>query len=939
MSRMAPEIAAAYQDADRVIAIRRIRIGCVLAMLLLPLGYFIDIILYQKQAQTFLNYRLAGSLAMAPLLALVLHPLGQRHHRTIGVILAMIPAACMAWIIAHTPDPARSPYYAGLNLVLLAVGLVLQWTTIQSASAVAGVVFLYTAACAEYVSTDNQVAFFNNLYFIVITGLIVILGNSIQTGLRQSDFAARFQLEQSRRELETANSKLALTNTQLESANSKLGEANAQLESTNEKLAQSNRRLRELDEIKGRFFANISHELRTPLTLLLAPLEQLRNAETLEKSERTVDLLDTMFGNGMRLLKLINDLLDLVRLDAGALQLQKTPISVNVFLGGILHSVRSLAEGKGIHLAHHVSPEVQGVLADPDKLEKVFLNLFFNALKFTPAGGRVEARATVEDDRVVFTVTDTGVGIPDDKLPFVFDRFWQGDTSAQRKYQGAGIGLAIVKELVEAHGGSVQVHSRRGTGTSMIVRLPAVALPPDALIATAVPETPAVALPQETSATTTRDSDTQLWLATLYKRAELYAGIPNLRETMRPLPAQGQSKNPRLLIAEDEPDMLGFLRLSLRDDYELVEAVDGEQAVTLATQYLPDVILCDMMMPEKDGLQVCQEIRRQRSTRTIPFLMLTARADDETKLTALNAGASDYLSKPFSTAELRLRIKNLVDAHRLQKALSWQNQKLEATLEQLQETETQLVQAEKLASLGRLSAGIIHEINNPLNFAKTGLHMLAAHSRALPESARADFQETINDIGDGLSRVVTIVSDLRTFTHPGSAEDDVDIAPAISTAARFLAAEFRDDIQFVCDIPDDITVRGNRNRLIQVFVNLLQNAVDAVHSKKYVNGESPEIRAHLSDTPAIRRIHIRDNGSGIPAEVASRIFDPFFTTKDVGRGTGLGLSICHRIIADCGGRISVRSEPGRFSEFTLEFPLSAPEPQPSASQLAPPPNG
>ena len=939
MSRMAPEIAAAYQDADRVIAIRRIRIGCVLAMMLLPLGYFVDLKLYSRLAPEFLNYRLAGSLAMAPLLALVLHPLGQRHHRTIGVILAMIPAACMAWIIAHTPDTARSPYYAGLNLVLLAVGLVLQWTTIQSASAVAGVVFLYAAACADHVSSDNQVAFFNNLYFIVITGLIVILGNSIQTGLRQSDFAARFQLEQSRRELEGANSKLALTNTQLESANSKLGDANAQLESTNEKLAQSNRRLRELDEIKGRFFANISHELRTPLTLLLAPLEQLRNAETLEKTERTVDLLDTMFGNGMRLLKLINDLLDLVRLDAGALQLQKVPISVNVFLGGILHSVRSLAEGKGIHLAHHVSPEVQGVLADPDKLEKVFLNLFFNALKFTPAGGRVEARASVEDDRVVFTVSDTGVGIPDDKLPFVFDRFWQGDTSAQRKYQGAGIGLAIVKELVEAHGGSVQVQSRRGAGTSMVVRLPAVTLPAEALVAVPVPEAPTLSAAQETPANPTRDSDTQLWLATLYKRAELYAGIPNLRETMRPLPAQGQSKNPRLLIAEDEPDMLGFLRLSLRDDYELVEAVDGEQAVTLATQYLPDVILCDMMMPEKDGLQVCQEIRRQRSTRTIPFLMLTARADDETKLTALNAGASDYLSKPFSTAELRLRIKNLVDAHRLQKALSWQNQKLEATLEQLQETETQLVQAEKLASLGRLSAGIIHEINNPLNFAKTGLHMLAGHSRALPESERAEFQETINDIGDGLSRVVTIVSDLRTFTHPGSAEDDVDLAPAISTAARFLAAEFRDDIRFHCEIPDGITVRGNRNRLIQVFVNLLQNAVDAVHSKKFVNGESPEIRAHLSETPAIRRIHIRDNGSGIPAEVASRIFDPFFTTKDVGRGTGLGLSICHRIIADCGGRISVRSEPGRFSEFTLEFPLSAPEPQPSASQLAPPPNG
>jgi C4-dicarboxylate-specific signal transduction histidine kinase len=385
--------------------------------------------------------------------------------------------------------------------------------------------------------------------------------------------------------------------------------------------------------------------------------------------------------------------------------------------------------------------------------------------------------------------------------------------------------------------------------------------------------------------------------------------------------------------------MLRFLRLSLRDDYELVEAVDGEQAVTLATQYLPDVILCDMMMPEKDGLQVCREVRSLRSTRAIPFLMLTARADDETKLTALNAGASDYLSKPFSTAELRLRIKNLVDAHRLQKALAWQNQKLEATLDQLQETETQLVQAEKLASLGRLSAGIIHEINNPLNFAKTGLHMLASHGRELPATLRPEFQETIQDIGDGLDRVVTIVSDLRTFTHPGSAEDDVEIAPAIATAARFLAAEMRDEIRFESEIPDGLTVRANRNRLIQVFVNLLQNSVDAVRARKYPPGESAIIRAWTTQTASLRRVHFRDNGTGIPAEVVSRIFDPFFTTKDVGRGTGLGLSICHRIVADCGGRITVRSEPGQFSEFTLEFPLSAPEPESTVRQEASPPHG
>ncbi len=933
MSREAPEITAAYEEADCEIAIRRIRIGCVIAIATLPLGFFIDQLLYERLVRDFLRYRLAGSVAMLPLLAFVIHPVGRRYHRIVGVVLAMIPAACMAWIIAHTGEAARSPYYAGLNLVLLAVGLVLQWTTLQSFSAVTGVIALYSIACLGRVDASNLGAFINNLYFIVLTGFIVIIGNSIQTGLRRSDFVARFQLEQSRRELESANSQLGSTNSQLESANS-------QLESTNEKLAQSNRRLRELDEIKGRFFANISHELRTPLTLLLAPLEQLRADPALEPGSRSHDLLETMFANGMRLLKLINDLLDLVRLDAGVLQLQKHPIHVGIFLGGILHSVRSLAEGKGIHLSHHIGPEVKGVLADPDKLEKIFFNLFFNALKFTPAGGRVDVGATVDSGQVIFRVSDTGVGIPDEKQPFVFDRFWQGDTSAQRKYQGAGIGLAIVKELVEAHSGRIEVESRRGAGTTMIVRLPAAELPPEA---TPGP-TPAIALlPRALEVAKAdgeeKESDTETWLAGLYKRAELYAGIPNLRDAVRPVPAQGQSKNPRLLIAEDEPDMLGFLRLSLRDDYELVEAVDGDQAVTMATQYLPDIILCDMMMPEKDGLEVCREIRRQRSTRAIPFLMLTARADDETKLTALNAGASDYLSKPFSTAELRLRIKNLVDAHRLQKALAWQNQKLEATLDQLQETETQLVQAEKLASLGRLSAGIIHEINNPLNFAKTGLHMLAGHGSALPQPVREEFRETIKDIGDGLDRVVTIVSDLRTFTHPGSAEDEVRLAPALATAARFLTAELRDDIRFHLEIEEGVTVQANRNRLIQVFVNLLQNAVDAVRSKHYPPDEEREIRAWTTSTPTFHRIHLRDNGSGIPAEVVSRIFDPFFTTKDVGRGTGLGLSICHRIIADCGGRITVRSEPDRFSEFTLEFPRSAPDAESAVRQQALTPHG
>lgn len=922
MSRESPEILHAFEEADREIAIRRIRIGCVIAMILLPLGSLVDLQVYPGQTGPFLRYRLVGSLTMLPLLGFVHLPAGRRHHRSVGVALAMIPASCMAWIIAFTPDAASSPYYAGLNLVLLAVGLVLQWNTLQSIAAVIGVIAVYVLAGAPRVQADTWSAFLTNFYFVLLTGVIVVIGNSIQTRLRKSEFHSRYLVERSRVELAEANHKL--------------GETNEQLGISNGKLEHTNRRLRELDELKGRFFANISHELRTPLTLLIAPLETIRTENTFGNDPRILDLLDTMHANGMRLLKLINDLLDLVRLDAGGLQLHRSPIDVSVFIPGMLRSVRSLGEGKGIHLAHHVAPDVQGVFADPDKLEKVFLNLLFNAVKFTPAGGKVEIRALRDGDQVHFQVIDSGVGITKEQLPNVFDRFWQGDTSAQRKYQGAGIGLALVKELVEAHQGSVVVESRPGSGTTMNVRLPATPLnatPASLISPPSIPVLPSpVPVPVPASAVdappTTlvphSDSDPAGWLSDLYRRAELFAGIPSLRDSVRPLPTHGGSKKPRLLIAEDEPDMLGFLRLSLQDDYDLVEAVDGEQAVTLIRQYLPDIILCDMMMPEKDGLEVCREVRRRRSTRAIPFLMLTARADDQTKLTALDAGASDYLSKPFSTAELRLRLKNLVDTFRLQKSLDWQNQKLKATLDQLQETETQLVQSEKLASLGRLSAGIIHEINNPLNFANTGLHMIASHGRLLPDSIRPEFQETLKDIVDGLGRVATIVSDLRSFTHPGAAEDDVDLQHAVSSATRFLAAELRDDIQLVTVIPDGFIVRANRNKLIQVFVNLLQNAADAVRQKIYPEGEHPEINITAEISTRFHRVRVRDNGSGIPTEVIGKVFDPFFTTKDVGSGTGLGLSICHRIVTDAGGRIAAQSVPGKFTEFTLEFPVPDP---------------
>jgi two-component system sensor histidine kinase PhcS len=247
---------------------------------------------------------------------------------------------------------------------------------------------------------------------------------------------------------------------------------------------------------------------------------------------------------------------------------------------------------------------------------------------------------------------------------------------------------------------------------------------------------------------------------------------------------------------------------------------------------------------------------------------------------------------------------------------------LEASLIQLKENEAQLVQSEKLASLGRMSAGMIHEINNPLNYAKAGLEMLRDKKKDLAPAQQADYADILKDVEDGVNRVKTIVSDLRMFTHPDAELRDAVIVKEVLVAAhRFLNNECADTVTFAEDFPADQIIWANKNKLIHVFTNLLQNSLDALKNKTFTD-EPPIIRITGRTENGVSILSVRDNGPGIAAENLDKIYDPFFTTKDVGEGMGLGLSICYRIVREAKGKISVKTEPGKFCEFTLEFPTS-----------------
>jgi two-component system sensor histidine kinase PhcS len=265
----------------------------------------------------------------------------------------------------------------------------------------------------------------------------------------------------------------------------------------------------------------------------------------------------------------------------------------------------------------------------------------------------------------------------------------------------------------------------------------------------------------------------------------------------------------------------------------------------------------------------------------------------------------------------RVRVSEFVSRCELDKS----RKALEASLHQLKENEMQLVQSEKLASLGRMSAGIIHEINNPLNFAATGLFTLRKKGKHLAPEQLPEYTAILADVEEGLKRVQTIVSDLRMFTHPSTEQvDPVPVTEVVTPALRFLSNEWRDTVQIEQQLAERQTIWANKNKLIQVLVNLLQNSLDALKKKTFAPDEKPTIRIEGRVENGHSIVSVRDNGEGIDAKHLDKIFDPFYTTKDVGEGMGLGLSICYSIVQEYGGRIAVKTEPGKFCEFTLEFP-------------------
>jgi signal transduction histidine kinase/DNA-binding response OmpR family regulator len=422
-----------------------------------------------------------------------------------------------------------------------------------------------------------------------------------------------------------------------------------------EELTLSNVRadqLREINETKSRFFANISHDVRTPLALMLAPLEELAGSMTSPEEKQRYGMVRQ---NAIRLLRMINQLLDVSRVEAGAAALHVSKGDLSRCLRRIIGAFESLARQKGICLECNVPGALEAVF-DYDKLEKIMYNLVSNSLKFTPRGGTVSVSSTVRhhpddeslQDQVEIVVEDTGVGIPKDELGKIFDRFYQGKTAGEKDPGGSGVGLALVKEYVELHGGTVSVTSEEGKGSSFLVTLPIDKELPEGALAD--------------DSTNQADSSVDL-------TAELGAVEPNIQNSPHVSSKEGAGEAqrailPLLLIVEDNTDMRTYIRDILDESYRVLEAPDGRQGFELAGETMPDLIISDIVMPGISGEDLCRKLKDDVRTSHIPLILLTAKAGLENKLAGLGCGADDYLTKPFVRDELKARVGNLIEQRR-----------------------------------------------------------------------------------------------------------------------------------------------------------------------------------------------------------------------------------------------------------------------------------
>jgi len=632
--------------------------------------------------------------------------------------------------------------------------------------------------------------------------------------------------------------------------------------------------LAELDRAKTAFFSNVSHEFRTPLTLLLGPVEDAL-AETdgaLPPPQR--ERLEVVHRNGLRLKKLVNTLLDFSRIEAGRVQASYEPTDLASFTAELASNFRSACERAGLELVVDCPPSAEPVYVDREMWEKIVLNLVSNAFKYTLAG-RVAVSLRQDGRTVELAVRDTGTGIPPDQMPHLFERFHRVEGARGRTQEGSGIGLALVRELVRLHGGDVRAESRLGEGSTFRVAVPlgTAHLPQDRIKASR-------SLGSAVLGATAYVQEALRWLPDSAAERPGPAGLEeeDVADAARPY---ANAERPRILLADDNADMRDYIQRLLAGRYDVTAAADGLAASEAARSRAPDLLLSDVMMPGLDGFGLLRELRADPRTQSVPVILLSARAGEEARVEGLQAGADDYLTKPFSAKELLARIASALEIARLRRESLDQERRLLAEVEEQRNWLRVTLASIGDAVIATDTTGRTRFLN-PVAEALTGWRDEEARGRPLDEIFVIHNETTGQPVENPVATVLREGRVVGLANHTVLTGKDGTRRPIDDSAAPIKAAD--GTTLGVVLIFRDVTERrraeqeiGRLNRDLQRRVTEFQTLLDVIPIGIAV-ADDPGCRRIWSNPAMTRLLHL-DSGDNIslsapaPECPAFRVFE------------------------------------------------------------------
>ncbi|MGE0713347.1 MAG: ATP-binding protein [Planctomycetota bacterium] len=687
-------------------------------------------------------------------------------------------------------------------------------------------------------------------------------------------------------------------------------------------------RTRELERLKSQAFTNVSHELKTPLTLILGPVERLLAGDQLTVAQRAG--LEVVRRNARTLQAHVDDLLDVSRHEAGGAGLRYERADAAALLRLAASHFDGLAAGRGVAYAVEAVGPLEAEL-DAPKVQRVLLNLLSNAFRHTPTGGRVRASlsrlpgAEGGEARLRIEVADSGPGIAPADREVVFERFRQLESGARRA-GGTGLGLTIAREFVRLHGGELTVEDAPEGGARFVVELPLRA-PAGTTLAPAAPQPAASLAPAELA--------TPALAAPELAAPELAApelAAPELEE-------RGSAREPGrplVLVVEDNPEMRAFLAEGLGALGEVVCAPDGRAGLALARERRPALVITDLMMPEMSGEELLGALRADPALARVPALVLTARDEAELRERLLDAGAQDFLSKPFSTRELRARAKNLLELELARRVLQRDLDSREADLgaladamaarqRELRETVEALRAASKQAEqVSALKSQFLHMVSHELRTPLTALNLqLERLQRPGTGELNEKQRELARRLGVSGGRLAHLIDSLLEYARIESGRLSLERGRVeLPALCREVLDQLRPhaeakgltlELEAPAGLPPAL---ADRRLLLLVLLNLVGNAI------KFT--ERGQVQLGLAACEQGHRVEVADTGPGIAPEDQERVFEPFLQlAPGSGRqdsGIGLGLALAREMTRAMGGRLELRSEPGQGSTFAVLLP-------------------